>query len=86
MDAQQKLLDDAINLIDREWETYGEAYRLYKNDKNYAIPWMLGFDHVLNYLDNNPQLSNPPLSRRERRRLAKVKERWKLKQRKRKYA
>ena len=76
MDAQQKLLDDAINEVNRDWEIYGKAYRNYYNNKNHAIPWMRGFDHVLDYL-----VQNPPISRRARKRMEKA-ERKKARKRK----
>ena len=79
MDAQQKLLDDAINQVDRDWETYGKAYRRYYNDNRYPIPWMRGFDQVLDYL-----VRNPPISNRARRRMEKAERQKALKARKRK--
>ena len=81
MDAQQKLFDDAINQVNREWEAYGKAYRNYYNNKNHPIPWMRGFDHVLDYL-----VRNPPISRRARRRMEKAERQQALKARKRKHA
>ena len=76
MDAWQKLLDDAINEVDRDWETYGKAYRNYYNNKNHPIPWMGGFDQVLDYL-----VRNPPISRRACKRMEKA-ERKKARKRK----
>jgi hypothetical protein len=67
VDAWHKLCDDAITEVDRDWEIYGKAYRNYYNNKNYNIPWIRGFDHVLDYL-----VQNPPISRRARKRMEKA--------------